>query len=120
MKEEVKRWINQAKTDLNTSQNSFKSRDYYACNFWCQQSVEKALKAVLLSKTRKIIKVHDLNILAKKVNLPTSLMGLCKELTIVYIQTRYPDIPHLNNQFEKSDKYISFAKEVLKWAEKNI
>ena len=41
MKEEVKRWMEQAERDLITSQNSIKSADYYAASYWAQQAVEK-------------------------------------------------------------------------------
>ena len=76
MKEEVKRWIEKARRDLDIANYLLDGKKYEECSLFCQQSVEKALKAVLLSKTNKIIKIHDLNILALKVNLPEDLMKL--------------------------------------------
>jgi len=120
MKEEVKRWLEKSKRDLNNSKFNLKNKRYEESCFFAQQSVEKALKTILLNNTGKIIKVHDLNILAKKVDLPENLRGLCKELTVIYMQVRYPEVLELNNKSGKANKYVSFAKEILKWVEKNI
>ena len=70
MKEEIKRWIKMAKDDFDSAEANFKIKKYYVCVLLCQQSIEKALKAVLLKKTGKIIKVHDLYLLGEKVDLP--------------------------------------------------
>ena len=99
MKEEIKRWIEKAKKDLDTAGYLLKGKRYDECSLFCQQSVEKALKAILLNKTNQIIRIHNLNILATKVNLPENLRGLCEELTMVYLITRYPDAPGLKNNF---------------------
>jgi len=120
MKEEVKRWFEKSKKDWDTAEYLLKGKKYEECCLFCQQSVEKALKSVLLNQSDSIIKVHDLNLLAKKVNLPEGLRELCRELTIIYITARYPDTPELNNKSEKAKRYLSFAREILKWTEKNI
>ena len=120
MKEEIERWLKKSKRDLDNSGFNLKNKRYEESCFFAQQSVEKALKTVLLKKNGKIIKIHDLNILAKKVDLPENLRESCKELTMVYIQVRYPDALELDNKLEKAKKYVSFAKEILKWVEKNI
>lgn len=85
MIKEVENWLRQAKADLNTANNSFKSGDYYACAFWCQQSVEKALKALLLERNKEFIKIHDLVILGRKRKLPEDLLKECDKLTHVYV-----------------------------------
>jgi len=120
MREEVKRWIEKAEKDLDAAEYLFKGKKYEECSLFCQQSVEKALKSVLLNRTNKIIRIHDLKVLASKVNLPKELMGLCEELTSIYLITRYPDSPNFRNNSEEANKYIIFAKEILKWAEKNM
>ena len=120
MKEEIKRWWKKSKRDLDNSEFNLKNKRYEEACFFAQQSVEKALKAALLTKTGKIIKVHDLTILAKKVELPENLREFCKEPTMVYIQTRYPDTLELDKKLEKAKKYVSFAEDILKWVEKNI
>jgi len=51
MRKEVEQWWKQAKRDLTTAKNCKNSGDYYACAFFCQQSVEKALKALYIEKS---------------------------------------------------------------------
>ncbi len=48
MDNDIIKWLKQAEVDLKTTKNSFKSEDYYAAAFWCQQAVEKALKYIIL------------------------------------------------------------------------
>jgi len=92
MREEVKRWWNRAKDDLEKAQILFDNKKYDGTTFFCQQSVEKTLKALLLKEKNKIKKIHDLTQLGNDVNLPKNLADYCKELTLSYIYSRYPDI----------------------------
>ena len=68
MKEETKDWLNQAERDLKTSQHALENKDYYASAFWCQQTLEKAFKALLIEKTSEFPKIHDLKKLAEMNN----------------------------------------------------
>jgi HEPN domain-containing protein len=52
MRKEVKEWWKQSKRDLITAENCKNSKDYYAGAFFCQQSVEKGLKALYIAKKR--------------------------------------------------------------------
>ncbi|MEN4005942.1 MAG: HEPN domain-containing protein [Methanobacteriaceae archaeon] len=45
MQKEVERWWKQTKRDLLTAENSKNSGDYYACAFFCQQSVFKKVNS---------------------------------------------------------------------------
>lgn len=120
MKEEVKKWIEKAKRDLRTAKNSMKSRDYYAASFWCQQSAEKALKALLLKKTGKIIKIHDLIELGKKVEIEEKFFESLDKLTHTYVQSRYPDVPLEKYTIGETKDDIKTAEEIIKWVRKNI
>lgn len=124
MKEEVKRWLRLAKDDLDSAQVNFNNKQYYVCAFLCQQSVEKALKGSLIKKTGKLLKIHDLVILGKKVNLPEDILQKCDELNNVYLDARYGDLGGKlpSQKFKKlnSSKFLEIANEVLKWLEKNI
>jgi len=57
---EVEKWWKQAKRDLKSAKNSFKSKDYYVSSLLAQQTVEKALKALYIKKFNELIKTHDL------------------------------------------------------------
>lgn len=124
MKEEVKRWWQQSEADFKTANNSFKSSDYYASAFWCQQAVEKALKSLLLEKNKELIKIHDLVILGRKCGLPKDLLKECDKLTHVYTETRYADIggrlPLKEFDEAKTKEFLKMAENILKWVGKNI
>ena len=54
MKEEVKRWWNKAKDDLEKAKILFENKKYDGTVFFCQQSVEKGLKALSLKEKNKL------------------------------------------------------------------
>ena len=122
MKEEASNWLRQAEADLKTSQNSLNSRDYYASVFWSQQTVEKCLKAIIIEKKGKLIKIHDLIMLGRMVNLPEVLLKKCEILSKVYTESRYglldDEIPA--EKFDENDalEFVNIAKEILKWVKK--
>ena len=106
MKQEVKNWLKKAEHDLTTSMVNFQEEIYDASAFFCQQAVEKALKALYIQKFKKLIRTHDLVYLGKKVNLPGELLEFCDDINSFYIETRYPDS---YAEFEK-DYVESFIK----------
>ena len=120
MKEEVKRWWNKAKDDLEKAEILFRNKKYDGSIFFCQQSVEKALKALYLKEKNKIKRIHDLNELGKDVDIPDNLLNYCKELTLSYIYSRYPDIKEEKDIDIISKDFLYYSKEILKWVEKNI
>ena len=124
MKEEAKKWMNLAKDDLKSAQINFDNKQYYVCAFLCQQSVEKALKSLLIKKTGNLLKIHDLVILGKKVDLPEHLLEKCDKLNSVYLDTRYGDLGGKlpSKIFTKiiSSEFLNSVKEVFRWLEKNI
>ena len=120
MKEEVKRWWRMAKDDLDKALILFKNKKYDGTTFYCQQSVEKGLKALYLKERSKIKKIHDLVELGKDVNLPQNLLDYCKELTLAYIYSRYPDIKLEKNIRSISANFLKYAKEILKWIKERL
>lgn len=124
MKPEVERWLKQAKSDLLAAKNSVVSKNYDWAVFQGQQAAEKALKALLLQRNQQVPKVHDLVFLGKKAVLEDSLLQKCDQLTVVYIETRYPDfgekIPAEKFNLEKAQKYLGIAEEICLWVDKEI
>ena len=118
MKEEIKKWLAKAKQDLDSAKYNFKGRKYDVSAFLCQQSAEKALKALLLKKSGRIRKIHDLVELGKSVDLPSDLLDKVKELTLAYIYTRYPDIKEVKNFGKIVKEFLKTSEEILKWAKK--
>ena len=118
--EEIKKWLEQAEKDFETAKYNLEGDKIEAGMFFLQQSVEKALKAVHIKKNKKLIKIHDLVLLAKKINASKKIIDYCKELNPAYLYTRYPDIPKIDNLENKISEFIKYTKEILEWTKKNI
>lgn len=119
MKEDIKRWLEQAEEELDTSIINFKAKKYFSAAFWCQQAVEKAFKSLLIKKTNKFPKVHDLTKLAKLNNAPINIIELCAKINPAYIASRYPDSPKKYTK-EESKQTIKYARKVIEWIKKNL
>jgi len=121
---EFRNWYEQAEADLRTAENSFRSGDYYASVFWCQQAVEKSLKSLIMKNSGKLVRIHDLVSLGRMVKLPKNLLDKCKLLSAVYVETRYgivdEEIPARKFGKKDSSEFLSIAEEVLKWLKKKI
>lgn len=52
MRKEVQNWLDQAADDFDGAEFNFRGKKYYIAAFLCQQAVEKALKALLIEKSR--------------------------------------------------------------------
>lgn len=120
MKEEVKNWMKIAREDYNTAKANFEIKKYRFASYLCQQAIEKALKALLIKKTGKIIKIHDLVRLGKEVGIEEKFFDSLEKISYVYIDSRYPDIPHREYNQEEADEDIKIAEEILKWIEENL
>ena len=120
MREEVSRWWEQAKKDLEVASHSLKSKDYTYCSFWCQQAIEKGLKAILLKAEGKLIKTHDLKFLAERINAPEEIVEICKKISPVYVETMYPDVNGKWKEYakEECENDIKMAEEVMAWVKK--
>ena len=124
IKEEVKKWLRMAKDDLDSAKVNFDNGKYYVCVFLCQQAVEKGLKALLIKKTGSLLKIHDLIILGRKVNLPEGILNECDKINAIYLDARYGDIGGKipSEKFDKaiSSEFLKSSREILKWLKQNI
>ena len=120
MRKEALTWWAKARRDVETAAYLSQGERYEEACFFCQQAVEKTLKAVLIARSGKIVKTHDLVFLAGLAKLPSNCKEPCKELTAVYIASRYPDSPEFSDEEERSRKFIELAERVLKWAKRII
>lgn len=123
MKEEVKRWWKQVLKDIDAAKSMYKIRRYDYASFWCQQAAEKALKTLLLNQGHELIKTHDLVLLARELKAPEDLVQLCKELTPVYVETRYPDLGKEGfKKFTKKETLedIKSMEKIVEWTKKNL
>lgn len=123
MKEEVKKWIGKAKSDLKHAKSSLRNKEFDWAQVASQQAAEKALKAVCLHKEVRLIKVHDLTILARKVNAPNDILENCGLLNPFYTASRYPDVQEeTNKKLERTaaKDAIKAAEKVVRWCKEQI
>lgn len=93
MRDEVVRWITQARADLKTARDNFRLQNYYVVALFCQQTIEKGLKALYIHKRRAVApKTHSLPRLAREVHLPKRFQATIDHLNPAYVFARYPDV----------------------------
>ena len=119
MREEINNWIRQANRDLEVAIKNFEIKEYYSAVFWCQQAIEKGLKAVILFKTKEKPFGHSLVQLGKIAKVPHEFITKLKKLSPQYFLARYPDASE-DVPFELYDKkitkeFLDISKEVLEW-----
>ena len=120
MREEVQRWLNKAEDDLKKAKDNCNIKHYDLASFLCQQTVEKALKAVLIEETKKFPQIHDLVKIGKLVNISEDLLKECEKLTFVYVETRYPDVSNRKYTKRESLEDIESADKILQWVKERL
>jgi HEPN domain-containing protein len=122
---EARRWLALAQRDLDTAAANLGIGIFHAARFFCQQAVEKALKAVLLLRTRRCPpRLHALEQLLDEVGGPQEFRPELVRLTQDYLLTRYPDVepvePSRRHDREDAERGLKAAKELLAWAEGQV
>jgi len=96
-------WLLQAEHDLQAAEHNLRGGFLDHCLICCQQATEKALKALYIAKHRKAPpRMHDIQDLARAVELETSIPGQLVALTRWYLEARYPDVADVP-PFQKLD-----------------
>src|SRR3989344_9133785 len=118
MRKEIDNWWKQSEADFDGAQYNFSGAKYYIAAFFCQQAVEKALKALfLLEKKGEVPQSHSLIYLATNTSIPERFFSFLKELTPKFIDTRYPnasvDLPVNIYDKENTTGLLKKSKEVL-------
>jgi len=117
---EYNHWYKKAEDDLDVAKYNLKGNKIEAGLFFLQQSSEKALKSLYIKKFKKLIRTHDLVLIAREVKAPEEIISLCKQLTPLYQFTRYPDASPIDNLNELSTKLTNYTEEILKWVKKKL
>ena len=91
--------------------------------FDCQQTVEKAIKALLVHRNVEYEKIHSISKLLKQgegagITVPNEIKETA-ELTVYAVDTRYPGDydPVTEDEYKLA---LAMAEKVLKWVEKEI
>lgn len=96
-KELIQEWINFARMDFLAAKHLYDHmypKPLEIICYHCQQSIEKLLKGVLISKGVMIKKTHDLGLLAEMLQeyeaVDEEYLEMCDDLTPYGVKIRYP------------------------------
>lgn len=120
-------WIERAEYDLETARAMRQTGRYLYVGFMCQQTVEKALKAVIAKRGVFPPKSHDLVRLAElggiEAELDDERNSLLDELYPLSVESRYPSnyeaLAKMLND-EKCAEYIARTEAFLQWIKKTL
>ncbi|MCE5341377.1 MAG: HEPN domain-containing protein [Planctomycetaceae bacterium] len=94
MKDETRRWLEYAEENLKSSQVLFESNLYNPCLQNVQQSIEKALKSLLVEHSIKVLKSHSISEIVGLLNQHNIRIDISKEdcelFDSVYLPSKYP------------------------------
>lgn len=124
-KEIIHEWMKFADMDFQTAiylyENMYPRPLEIIC-YHCQQSIEKLLKGVLISKGVNIKKTHDLGLLAEMLqaymDIDEEFLEICDDLTPYGVTIRYPqeimiEGHHVKKALEETKKLFFWLKSLL-------
>jgi HEPN domain-containing protein len=122
---DVRLWWEQAKHDLETAEHNLAGDRYDAAIFFCQQAVEKALKALTIQKKRHSAgPTHSLITLGRLCGVPKKYSTFLRTLTSEYFLSRYPDaageVPYTLYDGTEARQYLETSKELLQWVARQL
>jgi len=124
---DAKSWLEFARYDWKTAEWEFKGKIYTSSCYACQQTAEKALKALLLAKGETVPKVHSLDRLIselKKIKVDVSeIEEEARSLDKYYISCRYPGQyggPEGLYNIDDAKNSLIFATKILKFVRQQI
>lgn len=119
MKKETKIWLKFAKEDFENMEIMWESRRYGATAFYCQQTLEKLMKAIIVEFVNKRPpKIHDLLRLKEesRLDLPDKWEKILKLLTRHYYLVRHPDlVKSYTATRKKMEPILAQTKEIYQW-----
>jgi HEPN domain-containing protein len=125
IRRDVRLWWEQAKHDLDTAEHNLAGARYDASIFFCQQAVEKALKALTIHRKRQSPgPTHSLITLGRLCGVPKRFSTFLRTLTSEYFLSRYPDaageVPYTLYDGTEAREYLNISKELFRWAAKQL
>ncbi len=117
MDQQVKQWLDYAAQDLGVARHLFENYHQIVC-YHCQQSAEKAIKAVIVSLHWPTdSQSHDLSFLLNQIHnyisIPDAIGDAADALTPFGTMTRYPN--ELTVEEHHAKQAIAFAELILNW-----
>lgn len=128
MLDKTQRWIDISAEDLSMAEISFAHGRYLHMAFFCQQSIEKAIKGLYFEKQQQTPpRKHDLLALAANSGILDDLSlerkTFLATVSEYYIESRYPeDRTNLAKTFKKelAEEMLCETKEVLAWVKNRL
>ncbi|MBI4279283.1 MAG: HEPN domain-containing protein [Armatimonadetes bacterium] len=120
MREEARRWFEQADADLEYAKASIQTGFHFGAAFQCHQAVEKWLKGAVIELHRRMPpKTHDLVELGETLKAPEEVMSDLRLLNPEYKTSRYPDaangVPAKNYDERKAMMLLAATERVHQW-----
>ncbi|HNW25833.1 MAG TPA: HEPN domain-containing protein [Candidatus Gastranaerophilaceae bacterium] len=117
---EPKEWLKRALSNLNLGKSLAKGVNFEDLCFNFQQSVEKALKAILIKNKINVPRTHSISELinllkSNSINIPDELEKTAPSLHIYAVDTRYPDNYFLVDEDDYKEA-LEIAQKVYNWA----
>jgi HEPN domain-containing protein len=101
MKDETRKWLEYAEENLKSSQVLFESSLFNPCLQNIQQAIEKALKALMVEHSIKVLKSHNISEIVRLLNQHNIQVDISKEdcelFDSVYLPSKYPLMSVLPN-----------------------
>lgn len=124
MREETAEWLASASEDLDAAQVLLDAGQYHAMALHAQQSVEKALKGLLVERTGELpARTHDLRRIGTEVGISATMLSRLVELYAYYLAGRYPGTAHGDAQDlaqEEATAALTTARETLVWTREQL
>ena len=128
MLDKVEYWIELAEDDVQVAKVLIDGKKYLHAAFFCHLIVEKALKAMIASKTSEVPpKLHDLAKLAERGSISDELsdqqLRLLKELSPLNIDGRYPEYKERIAKtltYDKTNRLFTESEEFLCWIKQKL
>jgi HEPN domain-containing protein len=128
LKPKTKNWLDIAQDDFEVAGYLFEKKKYLYCIFFCQQTIEKAIKAVYFEKYNKTPpRKHDLMALAGAVGILPELDEATKDffdlLSQYYLESRYAedrDAMVISCTGPLTKNLLNKAGELLTWLENKL
>ncbi len=110
---------------MTAAQVLFDAAQYHAMALHAQQTVEKALKGLLVEQTGELpARTHDLRRIGTEVGVPAAMLTRLVELYAYYLAGRYPGTAHGGDAQERARQEASAAlvtaNEALAWARERL
>ncbi len=124
MKDESKIWLDYAEENLKSAKVLLNSELFNPCLQNVQQSIEKALKSILVEKSTKLKKTHSINGLKNILQNNGISIELsddeCDFLDSIYLPSKYPIgnvLPYFEPDHEICIRAITIAERVFNIAQ---